>query len=107
MGKKAKKGRLPKEVLGVKLPKELRRAGDRMIEQASSPQGRQAIAGALTMAAAAATAAIARGREKGSDQPDAAQAAQGTTRAPDPQAVADVVGKAAEAVLGKLFGGRA
>ncbi len=101
MGKKAKKGRLPKEVLGVKLPKELRKAGDRMIEQASSPQGRQAIAGALTMAAAAATAAIARGREKPAD---AAEAAQGTTRAPDPQAVADVVGKAAEAVLGKLFG---
>ncbi|MEH3101401.1 hypothetical protein [Sphingomonas adhaesiva] len=104
MGKKAKKGRLPKEVLGVKLPRELRKAGDRVIEQASSPQGRQAIAGALTIAAAAATAAIARGREQDADRSDAAQ---GTTRAPDPQAVADVVGKAAEAVLGKLFGSRA
>ena len=103
MGKKAKKGRLPKNVLGVKLPKELRKAGDRLIEQASSPQGRQAIAGALTMAAAAATAAVARGREKA---PDAAEPAQGTQRAPDPQAVAEVVGKAAEAVLGRLFGGR-
>lgn len=101
MGKKAKRGKLPKEVLGVKLPKELRKAGDRVIEQAASPQGRQAIAGALTMAAAAATAAMARGREKGADAPEVAQ---GTTRAPDPQAVAEVVGKAAEAVLGRIFG---
>ncbi|MEH3047397.1 hypothetical protein [Sphingomonas adhaesiva] len=105
MGKKAKKGRLPKEVLGVKLPKELRKAGDQLIEHAASPQGRQAIAGALTMAAAAATAAMARGRDNGRDRAsDAGEPAQGTTRAPDPQAVADVVGKAAEAVLGKLFG---
>lgn len=108
MGKKAKKGRLPKEVLGVKLPKELRKAGERVIEQASSPQGRQAIAGALTMAAAAATAAIARGREKAADPAgQAADGGQGTTRSPDPQAVADVVGKAAEAVLGRLFGNKA
>lgn len=104
MGKKAKKGRLPKEVLGVKLPKELRKAADRMIEQASSPQGWQAIAGALTMAAAAATAAMAQRREKAAESDDRAQ---GTTRASDPQAVADVVGKAAEAVLGKIFGSRA
>ncbi len=66
MGKK-KKGKLPKEVLGVKLPKELRKAGDRLIEQAQGPAGRQAIAGALTaVAGAAMTAALARGAKDAS-----------------------------------------
>lgn len=61
MGKK-KAGKLPKEVLGVKVPKELRKAGERLIEHAQGPAGRQAIAGALTaMAGAAVSAALARG----------------------------------------------
>ncbi|WP_245842068.1 MULTISPECIES: hypothetical protein [Sphingomonas] len=125
--KKAKKGKLPKEILGVKLPKELRKAGDELIGQAgaavASAAGRQAIAGALTVAAAAASAAIARkvseGTADGAGTPRAAASApaagtageapppQGTQRAPDPQAVADAVVQAADAVLGRLFGKRA
>ncbi|MDR6787813.1 hypothetical protein J2Y58_001165 [Sphingomonas sp. BE138] len=59
---KKKKGKLPKEVLGVKVPKELRKAGEKLIEQAQGPAGRQAIAGALTaVAGAAVTAALSRG----------------------------------------------
>ncbi|MEG8039451.1 hypothetical protein QP166_08875 [Sphingomonas sp. LR60] len=58
---KKKKGKLPKEVLGVKVPKELRKAGEKLIEQVQGPAGRQAIAGALTaVAGAAMTAAVAR-----------------------------------------------
>ncbi|WP_066485584.1 hypothetical protein [Sphingomonas sp. CCH9-F2] len=124
-GKKAKKGRLPKEILGVKLPKELRKAGDELIGQAgaamASAAGRQAIAGALTVAAAAASAAIARKAAEGAAPAPApspaaagpgpetgdAAAPQGTQRAPDPQAVADAVVQAADAVLGRLFGKRA
>ncbi|WP_058756730.1 hypothetical protein [Sphingomonas endophytica] len=56
MGKK-KKGKLPRHVLGVKVPKELRKAGERLIEQAQAPAGRQAIAGALTAVAGAAVSA--------------------------------------------------
>ena len=39
MGKK-KKAKLPKEVLGVKLPKEVREVGGALLEKANSPQGR-------------------------------------------------------------------
>lgn len=109
-GKPGKKGKLPKQVLGVKVPKELRRAGDQLIQTASSPQGREMIAGALTMAAAAATAAVTQGRARAAatrptqaDQDARPLAAgqgagqtnappQGTSTAPDPEAIAKVVG---------------
>ena len=42
--------KLPKELFGVKLPKELRRQGEAWIERAQSPAGQQAIASALTAA---------------------------------------------------------
>jgi hypothetical protein len=108
-----KKGKLPKEVLGVKIPKELRRAGERVLAQAQTPHGREMIATGLTMAATAAAAALAKGRERpaapaphaapreGAPRPEA-----GTQRTPDPQAVADAIGQAADAVLGRLFGKR-
>lgn len=100
-----KKGRLPKEVLGVKVPKELRKAGERVLEQANSPQGREMIAAGLTMAATAAVAALAKDRAK--PQAAAAEPAQGAQKTPDPQALADALGHAAEAVLGRVFGKRA
>ena len=99
-----KKGRLPKEVLGVKLPKELRKAGERVLEQANSPQGREMIAAGLTMAATAAVAALAKDRAKPHAAPEHAQ---GTQKSPDPQVLADALGHAAEAVLGRVFGKRA
>jgi hypothetical protein len=46
-----KKKRIPKEIGGVKLPKELRRTGEALIDHANSPQGRQAIAAGLTFLA--------------------------------------------------------
>ncbi len=117
MGKK-KKAKLPKEVLGVKLPKELREAGGALLEKANSPQGREMLAAGLTMAAAAATAAVAKGRAKreaaasappsaaATKAPEPETAPQGTQTQPDPQAIAAAVGKAAEAMLGRLFGGK-
>lgn len=117
MGKK-KKAKLPKEVMGVKLPKEVREIGGALLEKAQSPQGREMLAAGLTMAAAAATAAVAKGRAKreAAAEAPAAPAApetptpptppQGTQTQPDPQAIADAVGKAAEAMLGRLFGGK-
>ncbi|GAA0676819.1 F0F1-type ATP synthase membrane subunit c/vacuolar-type H+-ATPase subunit K [Sphingomonas insulae] len=127
MGKKTKKAKLPKEVMGVKLPREVREIGGALLEKAQSPQGREMLAAGLTMAAAAATAAVAKGRAKreaaaaASDAPAAAPSAaepeaptppvppvppQGTQMQPDPQAIAEAVGKAAEAMLGRLFGGK-
>lgn len=122
MGKKHKKAKLPKEVLGVKLPKEVREVGGALLEKANSPQGREMLAAGLTMAAAAATAALAKGRTERAAKPDAPRPPeapvppvppvppdppvppQGTQTQPDPQAIADAVGKAAEAMLGRLFG---
>ncbi len=132
MGKK-KKVKLPKEVMGVKLPKEVRAIGGALLEKAQSPQGREMLAAGLTMAAAAASAAVAKGRAKReaaaaapeapvSPVPPASAEApeppeppvppvppvppQGTQMQPDPQAIAEAVGKAAEAMLGRLFGGK-
>ncbi|WP_137897497.1 hypothetical protein [Sphingomonas sp. 2SG] len=124
MGKKTKKAKLPKEVLGIRLPKELREAGGALLEKANSPQGREMLAAGLTMAAAAATAAVAKGRAKreaagerpvppvppvpgaAPEPPRPPEPPQGTQAQPDPQAIADAVGKAAEALLGRLFGGK-
>jgi hypothetical protein len=91
-----KKGVMPKQVLGMKIPKELRKAGDQLIEHAQSPAGREMIAGALTMAAAAATAAVARQRPAAAaarpDQPP---------RAPGEAGIApDQAGAAASATPG-------
>ena len=118
--KKPKTAKLPKAVLGIRLPKEVREAGGALIEKANSPQGREMLAAGLTMAAAAATAAAAKGRanrEQAADSPSeasapgaerqAAKPPQGTQTQPDPQAIVEVVGKAAEAMLGRLFGGKA
>jgi hypothetical protein len=121
MGKKTKKAKLPKEVLGIRLPKEVREAGGALLEKANSPQGRELLAAGLTMAAAAATAAVAKGRTKRDatadrpvpptppapgETPEPPKPPQGTQTQPDPQAIADAVGKAAEAMLGRLFGGK-
>ncbi|WP_162234652.1 hypothetical protein [Sphingomonas sp. Leaf231] len=73
---KTKAGRLPKEVLGVKVPKEWRKAGERLIEQAQGPAGRQAIAGAVTaVVGAVATAALTRESAKAAGTREAANAA--------------------------------
>ena len=121
MGKKTKKAKLPKEVLGIRLPKEVREAGGALLEKANSPQGREMLAAGLTMAAAAATAAVAKGRAKrehaaerpvpptpgaAPEPPRSPEPPQGTQTQPDPQAIAEAVGKAAEAMLGRLFGGK-
>jgi len=124
MGKKTKKAKLPKEVLGIRLPKEVREAGGALLEKANSPQGREMLAAGLTMAAAAATAAVAAGRTKregtaerpvppapptpgaAPETPRTPESLQGTQNQPDPQAIAEAVGKAAEAMLGRLFGGK-
>ena len=116
MGKKTKtkKAKLPKEVMGVKLPREVREIGGALLEKAQSPQGREMLAAGLTMAAAAATAAVAKGRAKreaaaapeAPTPPTPPTPPQGTQTQPDPQAIAEAVGKAAEAMLGRLFGGK-
>ncbi len=103
---KTKKTKIPKRIAGVKLPKELRKTGEAILEKANSPQGREMLAAGLTMAAAAATAAVARSREKAAAAKPVGQAETADAGKPgvtDPQAFANAVGGMAEAALGKFF----
>ena len=102
---KTKKAKIPKRIGGVKLPKELRKTGEAILDKANSPQGREMLAAGLTMAAAAATAAVARSRanatqtaaEPSSEKSSAAQD-------PHPQQMADAIGTMTDMLLGRLFG---
>ena len=70
--KKGKSPKLPKEILGIKLPKELREQGGAMLAKAAaSPAAREMVAAGLTMAAAAATAAATRKRTRFSSRASA------------------------------------
>ncbi len=115
MAKKGKKGfRIPKEIGGVKVPKEARRAGEALIEKVNTPAGRQALASGLAMAASAA-AAVAAKQARGPSRPSPAAAAepeganpqqpgQGGTANLDQ--VAEAFGQAADAFMNKMFGRR-
>lgn len=135
-GSKHKKGgkakHIPKEVLGLKVPKELRRAGEGLIgavlEKAQSPEGRQAIAGTLSMAAAALNATIAAerartsapergaaGEKPATDAPpppppppplSPSAPPRGTTCEPDPKAIGAAIGRIAQAALAGWAAGR-
>ena len=102
---KTKKTKIPKRIAGVKLPKELRKTGEAILEKANSPAGREMLAAGLTMAAAAATAAVARSREKAEDKATTGAAADhpGKPATPDPMALANAIGGMAEAALDKFF----
>jgi hypothetical protein len=113
MGKKkdkAAKGgpKIPKEIGGVKLPKELRRKGEALIAKAATPEGRAAIAKGLTVAATLATLAVERGKKTAPKPQPAANPANDAAPPPplDPDKVAEAVSTVADAVLGRLFGGR-
>lgn len=108
MAKKGKKSgfKIPKEIGGIKVPKEARRAGEALIEKASSPAGRQALASGLAMAASMAAAAAAR-----QSRPTAARPAEPDPEKRDPGTsgtdatrVADALGDAANAFMNRVFG---
>ncbi|WP_425230697.1 hypothetical protein [Sphingomonas sp.] len=104
---KAKKVKLPKRIGGVKIPKELRKGGARLIEQAQTEDGRAAIIrGAATVAGIAANvarAAAAKRAAKPAEPVAAAPAAPGGPGVAKPDALGDAIGAGAEAVLGRLF----
>ena len=112
-----KKKRIPKTIGGVKLPKELRRAGEKIIDHAittaNSPQGKAMIATGLSMAAAAAMKAAEKqakpvAAEKAADKPSPANDARADeARRPGASGIdGDAIGQAVEQVLGRLFGKR-
>lgn len=115
MAKKAdKKGRIPKKVGGVKLPRELRKGAGKLVKLAASPVGRELIAAGLGMVATAAAAAVEkdRARRRGGETPSPGPAAA-TPSKPAPPRAANVdidmhevgaqLGKMAEQALSGLF----
>lgn len=106
MAKKGKKSgfRIPKEIGGMKVPKEARRAGEALIEKASSPAGRQALASGLAMAATVAAAAAARQTRPHSSSPEPGTAKDGVgAGGTDAGRVADALGEAAQAFMNRIF----
>ncbi|MBB3695037.1 hypothetical protein [Sphingomonas sp. BK580] len=115
-GKSAgRSAKLPKELFGVKLPKELRRQGEAWIERAQSPAGQQAIASALTaVAGVAASAVAAKAAEKAArnaapaggaaEAPGAGagEAGAGGGQRTREQEIGDAVTRVATAFFGKL-----
>ena len=103
---KDRKGKLPKRVAGVKIPKELRKGGDRLIAKANTPEGRAALAkGAAVVASAA--AAMAQAAVKAPTvklvppaAPTGSQPGEPGVTKPDP--LGDAIG-AGVAMLGQLF----
>lgn len=78
--KKGKKGKLPKEIAGIKIPKELRKTGEALIATANSPIARD-----LMMSGAAAMMATVAARMRGdSQQPGKGAAETAPTPAPQP-----------------------
>jgi len=115
------KVKIPKEIAGFKVPKELRKKGEALIERANSPEGRQAIASGLAMvgglvAANAARKADAKATETAKPEaarPEAAkpdaprpETAKPGTPGINPQQMADQIGAAADMLLGRIFAKR-
>lgn len=116
MAKDKKKRRIPKEIGGVKVPKELRQTGEAIIDtvltRVNSPEGKAMIAGGLSMAATALMAAAERQRAKpkpeAKAQPDAANdpaqtPGQGGTQS---DRVGEAVHDAVDKLLSNFFGKR-
>ncbi|WP_294191621.1 hypothetical protein [uncultured Sphingomonas sp.] len=112
-----KKKRIPKTIGGVKLPKELRRAGEKIIDQAvtaaNSPQGKAMIATGLSMAAAAAMkAAEAKAAKPAAEKPAEKPSPANDARTEESRQAGvggidgDAIGQAVEQMLGRLFGRR-
>ena len=115
----AKTTKIPKRIAGVKLPKELRKVGNALIEQAQSPEGRAMIGKGIGAVAALALAARAQAAHAPAPNPTstptgkpaadtdtsdstASKAGAGAASCPDP--VGDAIGAAATMVMGRLFG---
>lgn len=63
---KPKKGKIPKEIAGIKIPRELRKTGEALIATANSPAGRS-----LLISGATAMMATMANRMRSAGQPDA------------------------------------
>ena len=109
MGKKKdKKGKLPKTIAGLKLPKEARRQAEKAIAQLKEPIVQEMIAGAVGMAATAlakqaAEARLSRSERKPEAEPETSSEARKPAAKSGGEQFAEIATGLAVAGLGKLF----
>jgi hypothetical protein len=106
---KPKAPKLPKEIAGMKIPKEWRKKGGEVLAKANTPIGREVIAAGLSMAAAAAASAAARSKTARKVEAKAAETVGKAAEAgvKDMQVLADAVGSIAASALERLFAKKA
>ncbi len=80
---KPKKGKLPKEIAGIKIPKELRKTGEALIATANSPAGRSMLISGATAVMATMAARMRSAGQPGSTPHAAAPAPPAAPRAPE------------------------
>ena len=116
------KRRIPKQVMGIKIPKDLRKRGEALIDAAGSPEGREVMAGVMGIAATAMAAIAAKNAARAATgeagaaektavppippQPERHDPPRGTTREPDFQNIADTIGRNVEIALERMFGAK-
>lgn len=97
-----KNAKLPKKIAGVKISKKVRKSGNKLIEVANTPAGRELLAAGLIAAGAAlAKAQKARRSDAGGAKPATDPAERGAQMAGQ---IGAAVGAAANAALDRLFG---
>ncbi|KQN25077.1 hypothetical protein ASE86_02085 [Sphingomonas sp. Leaf33] len=122
----AKKGKLPKTIAGVKLPKTVRKPAEKLIAKAQTPEGRRMLAAGFAIAASAlATRSTPKPHDTPPPRPPEPPVPPVAPDAPpppstpptpppdgmgqgavDPHAIADAVGKAASAFIDGFFNRR-
>ena len=100
-----KSAKLPKKIAGVKISKKVRKSGNKLIEVASTPAGRELLAAGL-IAAGAALAKAQKARRSGERgaEPAMDAAERGAQMAGQ---IGAAVGAAANAAFDRLLGGTA
>ena len=94
--------KLPKKIAGVKVPKKLRKSGNKLIEVANTPAGRELLAAGL-IAAGAALAKAQKQKRHNAAEPAGDPAERGAEVAGQ---LGAAMGAAANAALDRLFGPR-
>jgi hypothetical protein len=95
--------KLPKKIAGVKIPKKLRKSGNKLIEVANTPAGRELLAAGLVAAGTALARAQKRRPpiEAATAEPEIDPAERGAQMAGQ---IGAAMGAAANAALDRLFG---
>ncbi|WP_375422637.1 hypothetical protein [uncultured Sphingomonas sp.] len=90
---------------GFAIPDELMKQGAALLEKANTPAGREMIAAGLTMAAAAASAALTKRAASAPEAAEANGAANGAAK--EPPVLADALNQAADALMKRFMGPKA